>query len=200
MKKIASSVILASSLLSCTAFAEEAGFFIGANTAYGSIKAGDTSGFNAYRFGLVGGYKQFFTEEFGARYYLNLDTGTKYTKGSNNSQIQRFDLGLNVDALYNFLQSNDLEYGVFGGLSLDYAMNEEKLKRIDGPDGQGLDLGINFGLRLNYAQKHGVELFSRFGLTGVKLGKPDDSTQISPYSDEKIQTPYAVGLRYTYSF
>lgn len=199
MKKIITSVALASSLFSGVALGENEGFFIGANANYATLKAGDTSGFSAYRFGILGGYKQFFTPELGARYYLSVESGSKFTKSGHYPQFQRLDIAANADVLYNFLRSEALEYGVFAGLSLDYAMNEEKLKSVDGPDGQGLDLGLNLGFRLNYAQNHGFELYSRLGLNGVKLGTADDNTP-TPYSEKKLKTPYSLGLRYTYSF
>lgn len=63
------------------------------------------------------------------------------------------------------------------------------------------DFGINFGLRSNIAQKHGVELYSRFSL----LKQKDDykyalNEQTAILTNFKAKQPYQVGLRYTYSF
>ena len=64
----------------------------------------------------------------------------------------------------------------------------------------GFDLGINFGLRTNIAQNHGIELYSRFGVLQQK------KEQFFPDNDDdwaltvKNQQPYAVGLRYAFSF
>ncbi|TQR34647.1 hypothetical protein DMB92_01410 [Campylobacter sp. MIT 99-7217] len=192
MKKLLTSAVVASSLFSGVAFAETDGIFAGVNFAYGTLKIDDNSDDrNAYRYGIVGGYKQFFTEEFGARYYVNIDTGTKYTNGNTGpggAQVTRFDIGVNADALYNFLKSGDMEYGVFAGLSLDYANNKQKFKGGDA-SANGLDLGVNFGLRAIYAEAHGVELTSRFGFVGPEFD-----------GGAKATTPYSVGLRYTFSF
>lgn len=40
----------------------------------------------AFRYGLVAGYKQFFTPAFGARYYAMVDLGTDYKK-ENSKQL-----------------------------------------------------------------------------------------------------------------
>ena len=63
------------------------------------------------------------------------------------------------------------------------------------------DFGINFGLRANIAQKHGVELCSRFSL----LKQKDDykyalNEQITILTKFEVRQPYAVGLRYSFSF
>ncbi|TKX29682.1 hypothetical protein CQA38_02620 [Campylobacter sp. MIT 12-5580] len=190
MKKVLTSFALVSALASSAALAEQSGAFVGIDGGYASHKAGSESGYNGFRYGLVGGYKYFLDDNLGFRGYANLTFGTKATKGSNNPQLDRFDIGVNADVLYNFLQSGDLEYGAFGGLSLDYANNKFKIKNYGDEKANGFDLGINLGLRMNYTQTHGFELWSRFGLVGPKF---DDG-------DEKVKQPYAVGLRYTFNF
>ena len=65
----------------------------------------------------------------------------------------------------------------------------------------GFDLGINFGVRTNIAQNHGIELYSRFGVLQQK--KELKNTYEGGYSDTmtyKASQPYQVGLRYTFSF
>ena len=60
------------------------------------------------------------------------------------------------------------------------------------------DFGINFGLRSNIAQKHGVELYSRFSLLKQKDDYLDEQTEI--LTKFEVRQPYAVGLRYSFSF
>lgn len=204
MKKFVTSVVLASALFSSAAFAESDGAFVGANVAYGTLKlTGDVEGAlentrKAFRVGIVGGYKQFFTSNFGARYYLNVDSGSKYAtgnKGDGNGQVRRTGIGVNADALYNFIDNGDTAFGAFGGLSLEYAMNKYKEKGSEDGDSKanGLDVGINVGLRAVFADVHGVELYSRIGVVGPKFSDTGD------YS-VKAKTPANIGLRYTFTF
>ncbi|TKX29621.1 hypothetical protein CQA38_02270 [Campylobacter sp. MIT 12-5580] len=198
MKKVLTSFALVSALASSAALAEQSGAFVGIDGGYASLTVKNPnnegnekmSGFNGFRYGLVGGYKYFLDDNLGFRGYARFTHGTKNTKGSNNPQLQRYDLGVNADVLYNFLQSGDLEYGAFGGLSLDYANNKMIQKNSEDGDGKvsGFDLGINLGLRMNYTQTHGFELWSRFGVVGPKK------------DDVKVTQPYSVGLRYTFNF
>ena len=60
----------------------------------------------------------------------------------------------------------------------------------------GFDLGINFGLRTNIAQNHGIELYSRFGVLQQKKEQDFGGWTMTL----KNQQPYAVGLRYAFSF
>lgn len=89
-----------------------------------------------------------------------------------------------------------MDFGVFAGLSLGYKKLTSKEERDARPSSKntisGFDPGINFGLRANVAQKHGLELYSRFGLADIK--KTENGVT------EKERTPYTVGLRYAYSF
>ena len=224
--KIALSFALAGILGASTALAETDGAFVGVQAGYGGLKvkierenkdANDASNnqsetlFNesmgGFRYGFLAGYKQFFTPEFGARYYASVDLGTDYkkdiTEGGTKTTIKvsSYNIAANADALYNFISSSDLDFGAFLGLSLGYA--NHKLKGTDGsPDikPSGFDLGINFGLRTNIAQNHGIELYSRFGVLQQKKEIKetyDGSEVIMTY---KAQQPYQVGLRYVFSF
>ncbi|NDJ27194.1 hypothetical protein DMB95_03915 [Campylobacter sp. MIT 12-8780] len=208
MKKVLTSFALVSALASSAALAEQSGAFVGIDGGYASHKAKITgegsdsaSGFKGFRYGLVGGYKYFLDDNLGFRGYVNLTTGTKNTTGDtgpslSTGQITRFDIGINADVLYNFLQSGDFEYGAFGGLSLDYASNKYKHKELSVKP-KGIDFGINLGLRMNYTQTHGFELWSRFGLNDTKKSVTwEDGSS----DDLKIRQPYAVGLRYTFNF
>ena len=96
--------------------------------------------------------------------------------------------------------------GAFLGLSLGYAHHtvktEEQGATEQMPDikPSGFDLGINFGLRTNIAQNHGIELYSRFGVLQQKKELKDTYEYGSNTQTYKAQQPYQVGLRYTFSF
>ena len=228
INKFAVSVALAGILGASSALAETSGAFVGLQAGYGGLKLkmeseyNDGAGFvekdsesisaGGFRYGFVAGYKQFFTPEFGARYYASFDLGTDYKKDITDAdgdkttiKVNSYNITANADALYNFISSNDLDLGAFLGLSLGYAHHTVKMEpATEGmPDikPSGFDLGINFGLRTNIAQNHGIELYSRFGVLQQK--KELKNTYEGGYSDTqtyKAQQPYQVGLRYTFSF
>ena len=230
--KIALSLAVAGILGASSALAETDGAFVGLQAGYGGLKhkmeseykdANDASNNESssesisaggFRYGFVAGYKQFFTPEFGARYYASFDLGTDYKKDITDAygdkttiKVNSYNITANADALYNFISSNDLDLGAFLGLSLGYAHHTVKVE-VQGatekmPDikPSGFDLGINFGLRTNIAQNHGIELYSRFGVLQqkkeLKDTYEDGSSNTITY---KAQQPYQVGLRYTFSF
>ena len=226
--KIALSLAVAGILGASSALAETDGAFVGLQAGYGGLKLKMESEYNdgaglvekdsnsisagGFRYGFVAGYKQFFTPEFGARYYASFDLGTDYKKDQTDAdgykttiKVNSYNITANADALYNFISSNDLDLGAFLGLSLGYAHHTVKMEpATEGmPDikPSGFDLGINFGLRTNIAQNHGIELYSRFGVLQQK--KELKNTYEGGYSDTqtyKAQQPYQVGLRYTFSF
>ena len=226
--KIALSLAVAGILGASSALAETDGAFVGLQAGYGGLKLkmeseyNDGAGFvekdsnsisaGGFRYGFVAGYKQFFTPEFGARYYASFDLGTDYKKDQTDEKgdkttikVNSYNITANADALYNFISSNDLDLGAFLGLSLGYAHHTVKMEpATEGmPDikPSGFDLGINFGLRTNIAQNHGIELYSRFGVLQqkkeLKNTYEDGSSDTQTY---KAQQPYQVGLRYTFSF
>ena len=200
INKFAVSVALAGILGASSALAETDGAFVGVQLGFGGAKttnevcsAGggrsacltDSKSANALRYGFLAGYKQFFTENFGLRYYGVVDYGADFKidnafymgKMVNFSpQISALNLSANVDALYNFISNDNLEFGAFGGLSLAYASYKAKNALIDMmpimtmADSKpafkdfklsGFDMGVNVGVRAQIAQKHGVELYGR---------------------------------------
>ena len=226
--KIALSLVVAGILDASSALAETDGAFVGLQAGYGGLKLKMESESNnggvvekdpsesisagGFRYGFVAGYKQFFTPEFGARYYASFDLGTDYKKDQTDEygnkttiKVNSYNITANADALYNFISSNDLDLGAFLGLSLGYAHHTVKLEPAteeDMPDKpSGFDLGINFGVRTNIAQNHGIELYSRFGVLQQKKELKDTYDGGSSNTTTfKASQPYQVGLRYTFSF
>ena len=249
INKFAVSVALAGILGASSALAETSGAFVGVQFGFGganakseyatvfaagsgaSYEADATKSASSFRYGFLAGYKQFFTEKFGLRYYGVIDFGTQsehkigpslnasgaspaeaYFNFTETIKISTLNLNANVDALYNFEQNDSFEFGVFGGLSLGYTSYKAQSVAIDGViadstysykdlSASGFDFGINFGLRSNIAQKHGVELYSRFSL----LKQKDDYKYVrnernAILTNFEAKQPYAVGLRYSFSF
>ena len=153
--KFALSVALAGILGASSALAETDGAFVGvqlgfggANTTNEFCSAGggrsacqtDSKSASALRYGFLAGYKQFFTENFGLRYYGVVDYGADFKIDNAfymgeiinfSPKISALNLSANVDALYNFVSNDSLEFGAFGGLSLAYASYKAKNALMD---------------------------------------------------------------------
>ena len=200
--KIALSLAVAGILGASSALAETSGAFVGVQFGFGGAKTTnefcqsgggmsacqtDSKSASALRYGFLAGYKQFFTENFGLRYYGVVDYGADFKIDNavtfngvmikSSPKISALNLSANVDALYNFISNDSLEFGAFGGLSLAYASYKAKNALMDvtpmttgGSDEpafkdfklSGFDMGVNVGVRAQIAQKHGVELYGRF--------------------------------------
>ena len=214
INKVALSVALAGILGASSALAETSGAFVGVQGAYGSAEINYETGslvsqvvgtqtsdesldFGAFRYGFVAGYKQFFTDSFGLRYYGMLDYGTNIHEedvaGETISvEFDTLNVNANVDALYNFISGENLDFGVFAGVSLGYANHLPKDAGDDESGVGGFDAGINLGVRVNLAGHHGIELFSRIGVAEQK----EEGKIITT----KFSQPYQIGLRYAFSF
>ena len=188
INKFALSFALAGILGASSALAETSGAFVGVQFGLGganakseyaavstdgqSLGADATKSASSFRYGFLEGYKQFFTEKFGLRYYGVIDFGQSEHKIGSRSgvtqayfnftetiKISTLNLNANVDALYNFEQNDSFEFGVFGGLSLGYTSYKAQSVAINGMNptnftysykdlsASGFDFGINFGLR-----------------------------------------------------
>ena len=235
INKFAVSVALAGILGASSALAETDGAFVGVQFGFGGAKTTnefcifgvcntDSKSANALRYGFLAGYKRFFTENFGLRYYGVVDYGAD-SKIDNavtfndvpikfSPKISVLNLSANVDALYNFISNDSLEFGAFGGLSLAYASYEAKnalnlTPIIAGHDKPAFkdfqlsrfDVGVNVGVRAQIAQKHGVELYGRFAFIENKKEETLFEAEGAKITQTfKAAQPYQVGLRYTFSF
>ncbi len=235
INKFAVSVALAGILGASSALAETSGAFVGVQFGFGGAKTTnefcifgvcntDSKSANALRYGFLAGYKRFFTENFGLRYYGVVDYGAD-SKIDNtvtfndvpikfSPKISVLNLSANVDALYNFISNDSLEFGAFGGLSLAYASYEAKnalnlTPMIAGHDKPAFkdfqlsrfDVGVNVGVRAQIAQKHGVELYGRFAFMENKKEETLFEAEGAKITQTfKAAQPYQVGLRYTFSF
>ena len=211
MKKLIVSGALALAFSTSAVVAEESGAFVGVDLGIsnavmtrdaGAGPSSKAASVGNFRYGLLGGYKWFFTESFGLRAYLQVNNGANQTPSGVDAHttINTLNVMANVDALYNLYITQENSIGLFAGLSFGYAIHYGKV--VDDmtkgglKDPSGFDMGINFGLRTIIAKHHGIEFFNRFGVVGAS------ATSTTLGGDVKMTTlqPYAFGVRYTYNF
>lgn len=218
MKKLIVSGALALAFSTSAVVAEESGAFVGVDLGMSNAKMSqETPGLTqtidtkfSFRYGLMGGYKWFFTESFGLRAYLQVNNGSLTLKSvdplSGKDNFNTLNVMANVDALWNFYNTQEDSIGLFAGLSFGYAIHNGGLvtsyKDQGLKDPSGFDMGINFGVRSIWAKHHGVELFSRFGVIGASATSTLTTLPGVPSYDVKMTTtqPYSLGVRYTYNF
>ena len=206
IKKMALSFAFAGILGATAAVAEESGGFIGlqGNTSFqgdtrkveyratGGTTNSTKTETSSYQFGFLAGYKQFFVPKFGLRYYGVLNYQSSEASGTTNS---RLGFNANIDALFNFISDDSFDLGGFGGLSFGYVSTETDTgttaSTLD-----GIDFGLNVGLRVNVAKHHGLEFYTRIGLIGQK--QEDTAGNLTVTTRNKQD--YIGGLRYTFSF
>ncbi|TQR31890.1 hypothetical protein DMB92_05795 [Campylobacter sp. MIT 99-7217] len=160
MKKTLCSLVLVSSVLSSVAFAENDGFFVGGGLGWASSKVekngNDVTGNDLNLHGILG-FKQFFDENFGVRVYGNLYYNSMSDMPSYVGTY--YNIGANVDALYNFINQGSSSYGVFGGINLGFTFWNDT----------GFDTSLNFGGRAVFNEVHSAELAFRVPLQSHDL-------------------------------
>ncbi|TLD95715.1 outer membrane protein [Helicobacter jaachi] len=214
MKKLLVSSVAALALTSSALIAEESGTFVGVGIGYGSTTLklssnvlGETENIkntkSGLNYGIIAGYKQFFTESFGLRYYGNIDMSSATIESQ---AYNTLNYGVNVDALYNFVTSADMDFGVFLGIGLGAnswsgeGINDAK--SVPAAAGKkatttGFDAALNVGLRGVFAKAHGIELAARVPFVKTTLFDIN-VTDVSVKAT--IHRTYNVGLRYTFGF
>lgn len=218
MKKLLISSIAAMALTSSVVVAEESGAFVGLGLGFGGssvksevssdiLSAKETMSGSGLNYGLVAGYKQFFTDSFGLRYYANIDyNSSKIKMDTEKVALNAINYGVNVDALYNFVSSDGMDFGAFLGLGL--GANTWSGKAVDAGKEMakqankslsttGFDLALNAGLRGVFAKQHGVEIFARVPFIATTMLDVKEGTESVKYSTSRN---YNAGVRYTFSF
>ena len=218
MKKLLVSSIAAMALTSSVVVAEESGAFVGlglgfggsslkAEMSIGGVSTKDTANGSGLNYGLIAGYKQFFTDSFGLRYYANIDyNSSKIKMDTEKVALNAINYGVNVDALYNFVSSDGMDFGAFLGLGL--GANTWSGKAVDAGKEMakqankslsttGFDLALNAGLRGVFAKQHGVEVFARVPFIATTMLDAKEGTESVKYSTSRN---YNAGVRYTFSF
>ncbi|HIV49432.1 MAG TPA: outer membrane protein [Candidatus Helicobacter avicola] len=217
MKKLMVSGALALAL-SGVAMAEESGGFVGVDLGLASLTKMESDLQNTYalgnlRYGLVGGYKWFFTQSVGLRAYVSVNNGASYLQDESalppGIQFNSLYVNANVDFLNTFYNSEQVSAGWFAGLSLGAGIHSggvvkatteltDNLSNIS-----GFDLGINLGLRTLFGKHHGIEFFTRFGVVGASATAETSGVVAMMFpSGSKMSTNqiYNAGVRYTYNF
>ena len=236
MRKLVSIAVAAVLLSATSAFAEESGVFLGAEIGYGGEKHETKTAViiaqatlkhdgGGIKYGVVVGYKQFFTQYFGLRYYANVSImhgnlknddyiGTIWKTRLNGNLI---NYGANVDFLANFVANETLDFGAFIGLGIggntwsskdlddfedrEVATVAQAVGQIWKLSKTSFDLSLNVGLRTNIATHHGIELVAKVPFLETKL--LDKSVSMNGNSGSVKSTlthTFSVTARYIFSF
>lgn len=223
MKKLIVSGALALAFSTSAVVAEESGAFVGVDlglanlskmTSESSINGSTqtTYALGSLRYGLMGGYKWFFTENVGLRAYVALNNGTSYLQDAstggnaqtpNGNQFNSMFVNANVDFLNTFYNSEQVSAGWFAGLSLGVGIHSGGIVKATTANSNlsnisGFDMGINLGLRTLFGKKHGIEFFTRFGVIGASATA--EMKGIPVKTDMSTTQIYNAGVRYTYNF
>lgn len=191
-------------------FAEDSSAFIGVGiggggTAFGVEKIKQSR--SGLSYGFVIGYKKFFNEYLGLRFYANLDLHHNMSKLNGEGKALKaifVNFGVNMDFLANFISNESLEFGAFAGTRIgatkitgkdieDSKNSAEKLgvKFID----TALDVALNVGLRTNIATNHGIEIALQVPFLPVELMSETTTTYKVTFGQE-----YSILARYTFHF
>lgn len=177
-------------LVATCAVAEQSAWFVGGQLGLAQHKSSvDLTGWRiqlvgdsfdhsqmGLKLGVLVGYKQFFTPEFGLRYYA------KHSRGNNYNTTDA-----NVDAIYTFALSDESKFGVFAGFGFGFAGYTQATAKM------GFDYALNLGARWLFSEKHSMEFFARIGLSEHKKS-------VARSFDYKDSQPIEAGVRYIYSF
>ncbi len=195
--------------------AEESRGFVGLGVGYGGIASkiayydldmNEKYTRNGLSYGFVVGYKQFFNEYVGLRYYANLDIYHNMSKAKGDTEVDKLiilNYGVNVDLLYNFVATEIADFGGFVGIGLGAntltgkwtkdLKDEYKTMGYNAPTTTGFDVWLNVGLRTNIAKYHGIEVVAKVPFLPVPIDVQDDS-------EYTLGQEYSVLVRYAFSF
>ena len=210
INKFAVSVALAGILGASSALAENEGSFVGGQLASSWIDtkysfkvtsdfvgqrtlSGSGEGKSGSRFGVVYGKYYTIDEDMGYRAYGLADLGDSL-----------YNVNANMDFLYTFVKFDKVEIRGFVGAYVGGVFATFDTSNWWGSDESddffwGIDAGLNLGARFVIAQRHGIDLFYRYGFLEPESktthnfdnGKAEDTWKIKQSSS---------GIRYTFSF
>lgn len=213
IKKIALGFALAGIVGASSMLAENEGSFVGVQIGSSSVdmsyKMDMTNGGEAYqsysgsgegksgsRFGAIYGKYFAIDEDMGYRGYVFADLGDSL-----------YNINGNMDFLYTFVKFEKVEIRGFVGAYVGavLANNFKTGYYLEGKDMEdffwGIDAGLNVGARFVIAERHGIDLFYRYGFLEPET-KTEHTTSYAGVKAEntwKIQQSLA-GVRYTFSF
>lgn len=135
-------------------------------------------------YGILVGYKQFFTPHIGLRYYANFNYKHGNYLGDFLPTFSTINYGANIDFLGNFISSDDVDFGGFVGLGI----GGNTSIRIG--SATNLDVGLNAGLRATFDSNKTIELGTRVSFLPTTI----------PNYDWSDWTHYSISLRYIHNF
>ena len=210
------------------AFAEESGFFIGANTGYNGFKQVASGGLDifgapiitqkqtikadSFSSGFLLGYKYFFNPFVGMRLYAGFDVFVPEFDfgGGEKEEAMLLNYGGNLDFLINFIAKPKVDFGLFAGagiggnwwVSKDITTAKRDFKEVGiNVKDNVLDIAINAGLRVNIARRHGIEIGARVPLKPATLiDETRESNGVSVNIKMQYIQIYSAFMRYTFMF
>ena len=247
MKKLLCIVFISSIL-----FSEESGMFFGLGIGGGFNTSGymkyndiatDTIKGHGFDAEFIFGYKQFFIQNVGLRYYLNIDysPGIDLRSDSeaelrdiiNSSSLSQeakqdlmdsikphkvdiFNAGLNIDLLFNFVVSDNMDIGLYGGGQIGFntlsgslaksvhdayeeIINKSFNYRVKAAT-IDFSTSINFGLRASFFKNNAMELFAKIPMLENNLFHYESTVGNKDETSIYFKQPYIVGIRYVFSF
>lgn len=225
-------------------FAEESGVFLGANVGYGDMAihtdttAIDDSGYiltqhkdklingGGVNYGIITGYKQFFTPHLGLRYYVSFsalhatlspNVLMEQHAGINTKQkITLLNYGANVDFLGNFIANNAFDFGAFVGVGIGadsllgadldnytkaFVAKNQIPNTTWSPKRTHFGTWANLGLRANLAKYHSVEIFAQVPFVANAILQKRENIVGAEWSIKTtITNHYNISIRYGFSF
>ncbi len=200
---------------STNAFAEKSGAFVGieaANIGIAILKTKDlqtkpkeeSKVSVGYDWGIVIGYKQFFNDYIGLRYYARLNNAYFYFSDDKQSETSAFNYNANIDFLFNFIAKENVDFGGFLGVGIGGISYIGKPITISTDtiqthytDDTSFNAALNIGLRVNFATIHTIEIVETLRLESHNLF----GTTLKPSNGSaSIYYPYTTAIRYTISF
>ena len=199
--KLLLAVVCSIMLFSTQAKAEESGVFVGLQAMYGDLRYSEnytaraqpyeidyySSNNTAPGYGVVGGYKHFFSPWFGFRAYgqffyntftfqgRSANYGAQGNLEGGKSSLYQFNLTANAEALFNVIAGENFNLGVFGGLGVGfqywksnrldqvYKLHNTFLQQGQAFDKQddrrfGVSLLWSAGIRMNFLKVNSIEI------------------------------------------
>lgn len=218
VKKCLLSSVLCATLLGATAEAGQSGLFLGFGGTFSfggegivSAGAGSTGGsvssFFSGKTSLLGGgaeltvgYKTFFLSWLGLRGYASVDYSLmafeKIVQASFEDGIaMALDTALNVDVLFDIIPTDAFSLGVFAGISggMRYWHGPllTNMAQITTTQNFFGTFGMNAGVSMGFGRRSNLEVFTKIPFLANEIIKGGIAT---------VTGPYAIGLRFTFTF
>ena len=203
-------VLLSGLLVLGVSAAEISGAFVGIEAGGGQMSTketpptGGSSKNNAtlMNYGLNAGYKTFFGESIGARFYANFNYATMSMKMKDPDATTKMGYDFltyaaNADLLFNFTSETAADFGAFVGVGLGGQSYSDKVATTKTVKANGLYADAKLGLRVT-AANHGMELVAKIPFTQASGKFTEDKATAA--TKIKARQNFQVVLGYNYTF